>query len=416
MYLIVFLQGFVFYAPISTLYRQARGITIYDIFVIESVYWIIAILGEVPWGWFADRFGYKKTLVIANLIFFISKIVFYGAYSFPMFLLERVFLAIALSGLSGCDMAFLYSSIDEEESQKVFGRYSFCMTAGFLICSLMSTPIIAYSMDLAAFLTIIPYGLATIASLFLKEVKGEAEEKQNFKESFKRVLGNKNIFFLIVSVALITEVYQAITVVLNQPQYARSGIDVKYFGILLAAVQIIALASAKVHKITEKFGNHKSILGLILAMMISCLILVFTRNPILSVLSVMIVSGSMALIHPIVADVENKTIITQDRATILSIYAIIGDLVATVINPMIGKAADMSLDISFKFCVGLCVVAVILFLVYFRKEKGMVNETEDEVITNVKEDIVLDTGGEVILEDGITSDSKDETIADNPNN
>lgn len=382
MYFIVFLQGFVFYAPISTIYRHARGISIYDIFVIESIFWIVMILGEVPWGWFADRFGYKKTLVIANFIFFISKIIFYSAYSFPMFLLERVFLSIALSGLSGCDMALLYSSIDEDESQKVFGKYSFFATAGFLICSLMSTAIIAYSMDLAAFLTIIPYGLATVASLFLKDVKGEAEEKPNFKGSFKRVLKNKNIIFLIVSVALITEVYQAITVVLNQSQYVRSGIDVKYFGILLAGIQIIALASAKVHKLTERFGNHKSIVGLTLAMTLSCILLVFTQNPVLSVLSIMIISGSMSLIHPIVADIENKTITTQDRATILSIYAIIGDLVATGINPMIGKAADTSLGVSFGFCIVLCVAAVILFLIYFRKEKCAVNVIEDEPITN----------------------------------
>ena len=76
MFAIVFLQGFIFYGPIATMYRQARGISMYDIFIIESISWILMIIFEIPWGWFADKFGYKKTIIISNLIFFVSKIIF----------------------------------------------------------------------------------------------------------------------------------------------------------------------------------------------------------------------------------------------------------------------------------------------------------------------------------------------------
>ena len=37
MYVIVFLQGLVFYGAVSTVYRQAKGLSMTDIFVIESV-------------------------------------------------------------------------------------------------------------------------------------------------------------------------------------------------------------------------------------------------------------------------------------------------------------------------------------------------------------------------------------------
>lgn len=62
MYVIIFLQGLVFYAPVATLYRQDRGLSISEIFLIESVSWILMIILEVPWGWFSDRFGYKKNI------------------------------------------------------------------------------------------------------------------------------------------------------------------------------------------------------------------------------------------------------------------------------------------------------------------------------------------------------------------
>ncbi|WP_243259213.1 hypothetical protein [Clostridium sp. 'deep sea'] len=51
MYVIVFLQGFVFYGPVATLYRQARGLNLNQVFVIESVFWILMLIFEIPWGW-----------------------------------------------------------------------------------------------------------------------------------------------------------------------------------------------------------------------------------------------------------------------------------------------------------------------------------------------------------------------------
>lgn len=60
MYAIALLQGMVFYGPIATLYRQANGLTVFHITLIESVSYLLCILFEVPWGIIADKIGYKK--------------------------------------------------------------------------------------------------------------------------------------------------------------------------------------------------------------------------------------------------------------------------------------------------------------------------------------------------------------------
>ena len=247
MYAIVFLQGLVFYGSVATVYRQGRGISLYDIFLIESVSWVLMILLEVPWGYFADRFGYKNTIIISNIMYFISKIIFWQAHSLVMFLLERVFISIALSGISGCDSAILYSSIDEDKSEKVFGEYSAFSTAGFLVASVSSSFIVKISVDL--------------------------------------------------------------TVFLNQAQYSRSGIDIKYFGILLALIQIMGLGAAKSYKITERFGRRKIIIALYSIMALSCISLIFTVNAVISILCIMMVSVSIALMNPLAMDIENKSII-----------------------------------------------------------------------------------------------------------
>ena len=79
LYALALLQGMVFYGPVATLYRQAQGVTIFQITLIESISYLLCILLEVPWGVVADRIGYKKTMVICAWLYFLSKIIFWQA-------------------------------------------------------------------------------------------------------------------------------------------------------------------------------------------------------------------------------------------------------------------------------------------------------------------------------------------------
>lgn len=76
MYAIALLQGMVFYGPIATLYRQAKGVSVLQITIIESVSLALCLLLEFPWGILADKIGYKRTILLCNILYFLSKIVF----------------------------------------------------------------------------------------------------------------------------------------------------------------------------------------------------------------------------------------------------------------------------------------------------------------------------------------------------
>jgi MFS family permease len=363
--IIIFLQGFVFYAPIATIYRENRGISISQIFLIESIYMIVIIFLEIPWGVFADKFGYKKTLVLANFIFLMSKVVFFKANSFYMFLFERLLLAVAISGLSGCDSTLLYLSLDKEEnSERAFAKYEFFSNLGFLLGSFMSTFIINISMDLSAFFTIIPYAFASFIALFLKDINIKGEERVGIVKNIKNILKKRGILFFIAGIALISEVVQSITVFLNQNIYIRSNIDVKYFGVLLAVIQIVSLLSVKSYKITNKLGQMKSILLLLVIILISSFILIFTNNFIIAFSGIALISTSMAFISPISLDIENNSITSIDRATVLSIYSMIGSIVSAGINPIIGVASNYSLEMGLIICCVIGFISIILISIY----------------------------------------------------
>ncbi len=372
--IIAFLQGFVFYGPVATIYRQSRGISIYEIFLIESIFMVLMVVFEIPWGWFADRFGYRKTLTAALFANFIARVIFYKAHSFEFFLLERVLVAISVSGVSGCDTALLYNSVAKEHSERAFGRYYSLSTLGFLLATTASTFIIPISLDLTAALTIIPYGLSVAAALFLKEVKKADMEKPDIFGSMKRVFANRPIFPFIIAVALLSEVAHAVTVFLNQLQYQRSGIAVRYFGVIMAMIQLISMLSAKSYIITKSIGQGKTVGVMASGICFGSLLLVFTGNPALSIVLITVIGLCNAMILPVSSDIQNKSITTAGRATILSAYAMLMDIVAAFTNLVIGRTADRSIQLSFAVCSAVSAAALVLIVCFFRKSNRLAGD------------------------------------------
>ena len=69
MYAITFFQGMVFYAPVASLYRQARGLTLGQIALIESISFLLSLALELPWGLIADRIGYRLTMIVNCVVY-----------------------------------------------------------------------------------------------------------------------------------------------------------------------------------------------------------------------------------------------------------------------------------------------------------------------------------------------------------
>ena len=79
---ITFLQGMVFYASVATLYREAAGLSMLQIGTIEAVNLALSMALEVPWGWLADRIGYRRTMIACNVLFLVTKVIFWQAEGF----------------------------------------------------------------------------------------------------------------------------------------------------------------------------------------------------------------------------------------------------------------------------------------------------------------------------------------------
>ena len=368
LYAVAFLQGLVFYGAIATLYRQAQGLSVFDITLIESISLITMILLEIPWGYVSDKIGYKKTIIICNILFFISKIIFWKADTFFLFLAERLILSIVISGLSGCDSAYLYLSADEKESQKVFGIYEAMGTTGLICASVIFSVIIRDDYRLSAFLTIISYGMAMLLSLFLNEVSPREIHRIQFnkqiKTIFRTIAQNKSFIMFLFAAALLAESNQTITVFLNQLQYLRSGIEPHHMGYIYILVTISGLLAAYSYKISECLGETTAVKLIFFAAGLACIMLALSSNPVISVLGILVLRISASLFVPIRMDIENRQVNISSRATILSVYSSIMNVVAVGTNLIFGKMADISVKYSMASGALFCFIGLLVYSVW----------------------------------------------------
>lgn len=366
MYSINFLQGMVFYSSVATLYRQAAGVSVFQITLIESISLLLSLAFEIPWGVLADRIGYRRTMIVCNALYFISKIVFWRANGFGGFLLERVLLAVIVSGLSGVDSSILYLSCGEGGSQRVFGIYQGLGTAGLLSAAAVYALFIGENYRAAGFLTVVTYGAAALLTLGLREVRPEQRGGRvslgHSLAVLRQTLSNRSLLLLIAGAALLHEVNQTITVFLNQLQYTRAGMPVRLISGAYILMMLCGLVSVLSAPLTERF-KPKFFGGALFAVCgLACLALAFTANPLLSVLGILLIRVCFSLMSPLGARLQNESITTPDRATALSMGALIADVLAVFTNLVFGRLAELELSAAMCFGAFLCALGAALYL------------------------------------------------------
>ena len=359
-----FLQGMVFYGPIATLYRQAAGVSVFEITLIESLSLAVCILCELPWGMLAERIGYKNTLVLCNGLYFVSKLIFWRAEGFGGFLAERLLLGVVLAGVSGCDVSMLYLSCPEGKSQRVFGIYDSLGTAGLLAASLVYARWIGQNYRLAGLLTAVSYGLAALLSLGLAEVRPPKTEKPRLAAELGGLLrglaGNRQLAALVLGAALLAESHQTITVFLNQLQYRRAGLSDAAIGYLYVLVTLAGLLGALSDRFARWLGRRRAAQALCLAAAAACLALAFCPRPVASGAAILTLRLAYSLFWPLQTEWQNRLVHTRDRAAALSLNAVVMDGVGIATNLAFGRMAAWHLSAAMLLGAAFCAAALAL--------------------------------------------------------
>ena len=357
MYAIAFLQGMVFYGPVATLYRQAQGVSVFQITVIESISLILCILLEVVWGVVADRIGYKKTMIFCCALYFISKIIFWRASGFAGFLAERILLSIVAAGMSGVDASILYLSCKKEDSQRAFGIYNSLGMAGLLAAAAVFSIFVRDDYRLSGLLTVISYGMAAVLSLALTDVSPEGSgriSKVGFRQVLSQTLSDRNLLLFLVGAAFLNETHQTVTVFLNQLQYEKCGLGNTAIGSIFIIATLLGTCGGASAWFTKRMGSRGAGAAFGGIAVVSCITLAAARTALPSVCGILALRISNSLFQPFQTEIQNRKVHTEYRATALSIHAMILDSIGAGTNLVFGALAEKNLAAAFLFGAGIC--------------------------------------------------------------
>ena len=374
LYLLNIFSNAQFHLVVYTLFLLSKGFSTRQFFLIESAYYLIALVMEIPTGVFSDRKSRKWSLVAASVIGLpvIPTIVF--SDSFIVVLVAMSVGGISSALVSGTDVAILYDTVlalgREGDFKEILGRMrwhgSLSMALSGMLGGLMAQRNMAYAWWAYFFAGL----LALMVKLTLQEPpiasSTDREESyiQHLGQSFRLSFRGDAAYF--VFYAAIIWLFFSLGFWLWQPYLKLIGVPIAAFGFIYAALNLVSgYASKNAYKIENRLGMRKSLLliPLLLATAFALESQLIFRLSFLFISLQAIASGWFS---PLLEDYINKRIPSSRRATILSVKNMINSLMFIVVSPLIGHIVDLYSLTTALLLMGitLCATAFALYVIF----------------------------------------------------
>ena len=190
---------------------------------------------------------------------------------------------------------------------------------------------------------------------------------ESFRGILKQTIGNRMLVLFLIAIAFLSETHQTITVFLNQLKYQQCGLDSSSIGLIYIAATILGVLSMYSAFVTKRMGIRNSLFFFSGVATISCLTLALSQYAVPSVTAILVLRIANALFQPFQMEIQNRQIRTVNRATALSINAMLMNCVAIATNLIFGALSSRSLSSAFFFGAGICMISLPLFFSWYRK-------------------------------------------------
>lgn len=94
LYLIKLSKWFMLIMPVAALFYNANGLSIQDIYILQSTYSLSVALVEIPSGYFADVIGRKKSLIFGSFLGTLGFIIYSLSQDLSGFLIAEIILGL----------------------------------------------------------------------------------------------------------------------------------------------------------------------------------------------------------------------------------------------------------------------------------------------------------------------------------
>jgi MFS family permease len=344
------LHFILFPIPIVTLFWMDQiGMSLTDVMTLQAVYSLTIVLCEFPSGYLADRIGYRTSLLLGGVSWVAGWLVYAWAASYGAVLLAEMILGTGAAFMSGADRALLWVSLEATGRGREYTRWEGRVRAAAQTSEAVSAAaggwLYAIRPRLPFWLQIPTAALGLALIVALREVRRRTatEHRSHLARAWHVVRftlrrGGRLRAAMALAVALGTSSF--VMVWLIQPYMKARGIPPSWFGPLWAAAHawlaVVSLASARV---VGAFGVRATLLGCCLLVPLGYAGLAASTSAwgVAFYLAFMTLRG---LQGPILARVMQEDAPPDDRASVLSLAALLFRLSFVIAGPPIGALVD----------------------------------------------------------------------------
>jgi hypothetical protein len=109
-----------FYRPIMYLYFLSHDLTFTQIAVMEALYNVTTVVGEIPTGYVGDRIGRRNSLLVGTVLITVTLLGIAMASSFLVFALLYVAWSLGYAFRSGTEDAWVYETLTDVSASEEF--------------------------------------------------------------------------------------------------------------------------------------------------------------------------------------------------------------------------------------------------------------------------------------------------------
>ncbi|MCY4619226.1 MAG: MFS transporter [Chloroflexi bacterium] len=403
-YLFMASTGFMIFLPVWIIYlMDGRGLSLTEVGIFESFFWLTIIIGEVPTGAIADRFGRRISLALGAILFAVSTVIFAMADSFSILLGSYLVMGVAMTLYSGAGDALLYDTLRvigrTGEYERHAGRSHGLFWAMMVLATAIGGPA-AYFLGYSATI-LISAGIflvsATMALLLREPPRRESyfppdplhappsavrhtaadlahqgrtgtrtsaglPVLHEMIEGFRIVWNNRPVRFLVPFAAILISLFD-VPRFLSQPYVAQHGLDplagvtdgIIWSALLIPGYLGTMLGMMAAARLIGSLGERRTFPTL-LAFGALFMIPLAIWNHLGLLGAIFMVSIAQAAIRPIAFGYINRRINSDQRATVLSIFSLVHGIAMSIVMIAILPAADF---FSFPFAFGLDLLVVV---------------------------------------------------------
>ncbi|PFA22711.1 MFS transporter [Bacillus cereus] len=363
-----------FLQAVMTLFYVERGLTPSNIFIVLMCWSGAVLIGEVPAGVFADRFGLKFSFITGACIKIISISILFFADNIWLFCLYSVLNGLSVTFFSGADEALLYESLKETDEQHLMDKAMGKIQSASFISMLIAVVFGSYfARDLKEeqFLILITLGLLlhVVELILLLFIKNPAVRFEYNESSYSQVIEGiqviqkaPQLLIMFLNISLVFIPASAVFDNYDQLLLKNAGVPVFAIGILYAFAAIGGyFASISIGWLTKKFSRIL-LLNLSGALAVGGLLLAACFGNTLGIVlgAFIILRFVRAIRYPIYSQLSNDIIPSHVRATTISLLSVLDSVLDLLIFSVLSLLAVYGLSIMFMGCAVIALIGTCL--------------------------------------------------------